>query len=198
MARWVQRTGAEALLARRDGIRRTYAEAFAGPPWHEDPDQADGYVQRLAEDAARPGFRAALALDGVPEEPDAASVVGFATAWTTASPFPSARGYAAVASVLGPERTADWLVGGLEVDELALSPHARGTGLAAALLESVTASAPGGRCWLLTSADAGPAVRLYQRLGWRRVPGPAGGPDIAVFLGPGHPALRDPALRVGP
>ncbi|MYW09015.1 GNAT family N-acetyltransferase, partial [Streptomyces sp. SID2563] len=164
MVMWVQPSDADALLARRDGIRQTYAEAFAGPPWHEDPEQADGYVHRLAEDAARPGFRAALALDGDPEKPDAASVVGFATAWTTASPFPSARGYAAVASVLGPERTADWLVGGLEVDELALSPHARGTGLAAALLESVTASAPGGRCWLLTSADAGPAVRLYRRL----------------------------------
>ncbi|MGC4949981.1 GNAT family N-acetyltransferase [Streptomyces sp. DT224] len=196
MAMWVRPVGAEALPAWQDGIRRTYAEAFAGPPWHEDPSLADGYVHRLAEDAARPGFRAALALSGAPEDPDAASVVGFATAWTTASPFPSDRGYAAVASVLGPERTAAWLVGALEVDELALSPRARGTGLAAALLESVTASAPEGRCWLLTSADAGPAVRLYLRLGWRRVPGPAGRPDIAVFLGPRHPASREPAPRV--
>ncbi|MGQ4490582.1 GNAT family N-acetyltransferase [Streptomyces sp. SAS_281] len=194
MEMWVQPTGADALLARRGGIRQTYAEAFAGPPWHEDPDQADGYVHRLAQDAARPGFRAALALSGSRDDPDAASVVGFATAWTTGSPFPATRAYAAVSSVLGPERTAAWLVGALEVDELALSPHARGTGLAAALLETVTASAPGGRCWLLTSAEAEPAVRLYRRLGWRRVPGPAEGPDIAVFLGPGHPALRDPAL----
>ncbi|MFJ7629400.1 GNAT family N-acetyltransferase [Streptomyces sp. NPDC097595] len=197
MVMWVQPSDADALLARRDGIRQTYAEAFAGPPWHEDPEQADGYVRRLAEDAARPGFRAALALSGDPENPDAASVVGFATAWTTGSPFPSTRAYAAVASLLGPGRTAAWLVGALEVDELALAPHARGAGLAAALLETVTASAPGGRCWLLTSADAGPAVRLYRRLGWRRVPGPAEGPDLAVFLGPGHPAPREPAPRAG-
>lgn len=195
MAMWAQPSSTDALLARQDGIRQTYADAFAGPPWREGPDQADGYVHRLAEDTARPGFRAALALSGAPEEPDAASVVGFATAWITGSPFPSTRAYAAVASVLGHERTTAWLVGALEVDELALSPHARGTGMGAALLKSVTASAPGGRSWLLTSADAGPAVRLYRRLGWRRVPCAPGGPDIAVFLGPGHPALGDPALR---
>ncbi|MFB8084100.1 GNAT family N-acetyltransferase [Streptomyces sp. NPDC055992] len=194
MAMWVQQVGPDDVLAYEDGVRRAYAEAFAGPPWHEDPAEAAGYTERLREDTRRPGFRAALALSGDPDEPGSATVVGFATAWTTPAPFPATRAYAAVSSLLGPERTADWLVGAREVDELALSPEARGAGLAAALLESVTASAPGGRCWLLTSRSAGAAVRLYRRLGWREVPAPAGGPDLVVFLGPGHPG---PARREG-
>ncbi|MET7649211.1 GNAT family N-acetyltransferase [Streptomyces sp. NPDC005426] len=193
------------LLACSDGVRRTYAEAFAGPPWHEDPALADGYVERLARDVVRPGFVSALALSGDAGShragdrgaADGDTVVGFATAWTTPDPFPTGRGYARVAAALGPGRTAAWLVGALEVDEIALIPGARGTGLAAALLESVTAHAPGGRSWLLTSARAEPAVRLYRRLGWRQASGPAGGSDLVVFLGPGHPALGDPGFRRG-
>ncbi|WP_405761293.1 GNAT family N-acetyltransferase [Streptomyces sp. NBC_01420] len=189
MAMWVQPASAADVLAYEDGVRRAYAEAFAGPPWHEDPALAAGYTERLREDARRPGFRAALALSGDADEPGSGTVVGFATAWTTPAPFPAARAYAAVASLLGPERTDAWLVGALEVDELALSPHARGAGLAAALLESVTASAPGGRCWLLTSRDAEPAVRLYRRLGWHQAPAETAGSNLVVFLGPGHPGL---------
>ncbi|WNI22762.1 GNAT family N-acetyltransferase [Streptomyces sp. ITFR-16] len=184
----VRQAGGDEVLAHRDGVRRTYAEAFAGPPWHEDPALAEGYVERLAEDAGRPGFTAALALGGGGEGADA--VVGFATAWTTPAPFPTGRSYGVVAEALGPERTADWLVGAVEVNEVALSPHARGTGLAAQLLEAVTGEAPNGRCWLLTSLRAEPAVRLYRRLGWRPVSGPAGTSDLVVFLGPRHPAPR--------
>lgn len=183
---WVRKAGADEVLAHRDGVRRTYAEAFAGPPWHEDPALADGYVERLAEDAVRPGFAAALALSGE----GAGTVVGFATAWTTPAPFPATRSYGVVAGALGPGRTADWLVGAVEVNEVALSPHARGTGLAAELLETVTGAAADGRCWLLTSLRAEPAVRLYRRLGWRPVSDPAGTSDLVVFLGPRHPAPR--------
>ncbi|MCX5142563.1 GNAT family N-acetyltransferase [Streptomyces sp. NBC_00338] len=194
MTAWVQPVSGEALLARADGVRRTYAEAFAGPPWHEDPAMADGYAERLARDAARPGFVAALALsrdgDG---DGGGGAVVGFVTAWTTPAPFPADRGYARVAAALGAGRTADWLVGALEVDELALSPGARGSGLAAELLESVTARATEGRCWLLTSVRAEPAVRLYRRLGWRQALGPSTGSDVVVFLGPRHPGRPDTA-----
>ncbi|MFD0023913.1 GNAT family N-acetyltransferase [Streptomyces sp. NPDC058382] len=204
---WVQPVRGEQVLAYSDGIRRTYAEAFAGPPWHEDPAMADGYAERLAEDAKRPGFVAAVVLsrdahdvrdvcdahaarDARDTPADAESVVGFATAWTTPDPFPASRGYSRVSAALGPARTADWLVGAIEVDELALGPRARGAGLAAALLESVTAAAPEGRCWLLTSARAEPALRLYRRLGWRPAFAPVEGSDLVAFLGPDHPAPR--------
>ncbi|MFJ7528706.1 hypothetical protein ACIQ1S_27720 [Streptomyces griseus] len=73
-----------------DGIRDVYVRAFAAPPWNEDPAQADHYAERLARDARRPGFTAAVATaDG--------AVTGFATAWTTPEAFK-----AALVVLLGP------------------------------------------------------------------------------------------------
>ncbi|MGY3682703.1 N-acetyltransferase family protein [Streptomyces sp. TE33382] len=173
----------EALRGYGEGIRAVYAEAFSAPPWYEDPEEADDYLERLAEDAARPGFTAAVALDGE-------TVTGFATAWTTPEVFPRDRSYGQVAEALGPDRATAWLCGALEVDELAVSPRAHGTGLGRALLAAVTGPAVDGRCWLLTSARAEAALRLYERAGWHRcatpVPGRAG---LVVLLGPRHPGL---------
>ena len=84
-----------------DGIRRVYADVFSAPPWNEGPAAASAYVRRLAADAERPGFTAALRL-----APDTA-VRGFATAWTTPATFPSGRSYGHVAQALGPERLCD-------------------------------------------------------------------------------------------
>ncbi|MFI2782935.1 GNAT family N-acetyltransferase [Streptomyces sp. ALB3] len=183
----VQLIDAGGLPAYADGIRLVYAEVFSAPPWNEDPSAAALYTERLASDARRPGFTAALALDR-------GSVGGFATAWTTPAAFPSDRSYGHVAEALGPERTEDWLCGGLEVDELAVAPAARGTGLGAALLSAVTGAAPGGRCWLLTSVRAEGTLRFYRRAGWHQVrvqvPGRAG---LVVLLGPDHPAAASAA-----
>lgn len=170
------------LLTRREDARRVYAEAFAGPPWGEDASAADRFVQRLADDAARPGVTAAGVFRyGV--------LVGLATAWTTPTPFPSGRCYAQAQAALGADRTTGWLCGSREVDELALARAARGQGAGAALLGAVTEGAPGGRCWLLTSVRAREAKAFYQRLGWAPVTHPApGGHGHVVFLGPAHPA----------
>ncbi|MGW2095097.1 GNAT family N-acetyltransferase [Promicromonospora sukumoe] len=68
------------------------------------------------------------------------------------------------------------------VSRLFVTPKARGSRIATALLERVE-DAPtrrGRRLVLDVVDDGGPAVRLYDRLGWRRVAeGPAGwaGPD---------------------
>ncbi|MEV8225041.1 GNAT family N-acetyltransferase [Streptomyces sp. NPDC079167] len=172
------------LPAYAEGIRRVYAEVFSAPPWHEEPAAAALYVERLAADAVRPGFTAALATDGD-------TVGGFATAWTTPDTFPSDRSYGHVAEALGPDRVRDWLCGGLEVDELAVAPEARRTGLGAALLSAATESAPDGRCWLLTSVHAGATMRFYRRAGWHQVPVPVPGKaGLVVLLGPRHPAAR--------
>ncbi|MFJ8748481.1 GNAT family N-acetyltransferase [Streptomyces sp. NPDC102441] len=170
------------LPAYADGIRQVYAEAFSTPPWNEDPSAAGLYVERLADDALRPGFTAALALDGD-------TVGGFATAWATPGVFPADRSYGHVAEALGPERVTEWLCGALEVDELAVAPGARGAGLGAALLSAVTEAAPDGRCWLLTSVHAEATLRFYRRAGWHQVPVPVPGrAGLVVLLGPDHPA----------
>ncbi|MFI1016607.1 GNAT family N-acetyltransferase [Streptomyces sp. NPDC020965] len=170
------------LLRYAEGIRAVYADAFTGPPWHEDPATADTYPARLSEDATRPGFTAALTVEGT-------TVLGFAVGWTTPDRLPADRCYPRVAAALGPDRTRSWLCGGREIDELAVHTGARGLGVGAALLAALTADAPAARSWLLTSAHADAALSFYRRLGWHQVTHPApGGNGPVVFLGPGHPA----------
>ncbi|WP_206074529.1 GNAT family N-acetyltransferase [Antribacter gilvus] len=81
------------------------------------------------------------------------------------------------------------------VSRLFVAPAARGGGVAAALLDrALRASAERGRRLALDVLDdGGPAVRLYERLGWARVTsGPAGWtrpdgerPQAAAYLSPG-------------
>ncbi|MEU0060857.1 GNAT family N-acetyltransferase, partial [Streptomyces sp. NPDC006334] len=155
--------------------------------WHQHEDIIEHLTAlflgcRLVDNVRRPGFTAALALDE-------ANVVGFATAWTTPAPFPTDRCYPQAAASLGPKRTAQWLCGAREIDELAVHPAAHGTGLAADLLEAVTEDAPDGRSWLLTAARSPRAVAFYRRQGWTQATHPSPeGKGIIVFLSPRHPA----------
>ncbi|GAA1040165.1 GNAT family N-acetyltransferase [Streptomyces murinus] len=170
------------LLAHIEDLRSVYVDAFCAPPWNENDERAADFVGRLRVDVDRPGFTAATAVrDG--------ELLGFATAWTTLAPFPDDRCHAQAAAGLGPDHTSDWLVGARELDELAVRRAARGTGLAARLLETVTADAPGGRCWLVTSLRSDRAMSFYRHQGWTQAthPSPAGR-GVVVFLGPRHPA----------
>ncbi|MEU7052247.1 GNAT family N-acetyltransferase [Streptomyces eurythermus] len=172
----------DTLLEHSSCLRSVYADAFCAPPWNEDEERADAFVARLGPDVRRPGFTAALAFDG----PD---VVGFATAWSTPTPFPADRCYPQAAAGLGPSRTEEWLCGAREIDELAVRATARGTGVAAGLLRAVTDDAPDGRAWLLTSLRSAQALAFYRRQGWTQATHPSpDGHGIAVFLGPHHPA----------
>lgn len=165
----LERLSADEALARTPAFVELYRTAFAEPPWNEDGTQADAFAGRLAADARRPGFTAVLASDsGRP--------AGFGTAWPTQPPFPANRAYGRVRAELG-DRVDSHLVGALEVDELAVAPHARGQGLAARILDLLCADAP--RAWLLTSPQATPAIRLYERLGWHRLTTPEA--TVAVF-----------------
>ncbi|MFG2825632.1 GNAT family N-acetyltransferase [Kitasatospora sp. NPDC048365] len=183
----VHRLDASGVAAYRAGIREVYAAAFGAPPWHEPADRADAYLRRLARDADRPGFAAAVATDRA-----GGGVLGFVTAWTTPAPFPGDRCYPLVSERLGQRRTAQWLCGAREIDELAVHPGAGRRGVGAALLDAVGDDAPDGRSWLLTAAVPGGPLPFYLRRGWRQVTEPAPGPDgLVVLLGPRHPAVPD-------
>ncbi|MEU0374403.1 hypothetical protein ABZ070_29935 [Streptomyces sp. NPDC006283] len=80
----------EQLLSYAAGIRAVYVSAFTTPPWDEEESVADAYLERVVEDLTRPGFAAALALDG-------ATVQGFCTAWRTPAALPEDRCYPQVA-----------------------------------------------------------------------------------------------------
>jgi len=179
-------TGPEAL-AHVDSLRKIYRDAFREPPWHEDERAAAAFADRLASDAHRPGFSAVLAhVDGAP--------AGFGTAWRTPDPFPTGRAYDRVRAQLGDEvRTR--LVGALEVDELAVSPPARGRGLAERILALLCAGADAR--WLLTDPGAAGAIRLYRRLGWTCLTPPSS--DVVVFgAGRGNRSAPGPHPDSGP
>ncbi|MFJ6730428.1 GNAT family N-acetyltransferase [Streptomyces sp. NPDC091281] len=170
------------MLRYAAALRSVYVDAFCAPPWGEDESRADAFLERLADDRHRPGFTAVLAFTG-------GGLAGFATAWTTPAPFPTDRRHPQAAAALGPRRTADWLCGALGVDELAVRPTAHGTGIATALLTTVTTTAPDGRAWLLTSLRNPRALAFYAREGWTRTTHPApAGDGVVVLLGPRHPA----------
>ncbi|MGW4652680.1 GNAT family N-acetyltransferase [Kitasatospora sp. NPDC004289] len=181
----VRRAAPAELPGLAAGIRSVYAAAFGRPPWHEPAHKADDYLDRLAADADRPGFGAAVAVTEQGEP------VGFATAWTTPDPFPTDRCYPLASSGLGDRRTRELLCGAREVNELAVHPEQAGRGIGLALLHQVTTRHDGtgdGRSWLLTSAAPGGPLDFYRHLGWHPVTRPAPGPDgLVVLLHPHHP-----------
>jgi GNAT superfamily N-acetyltransferase len=126
--------------------------------------------------------------------------VGFATAWPTPQPFPTGRAYDTVAHQLFPRRLRAWLVGALEVDELAVLPAAQGQGIDTRLLDSVCQAAPDRRAWLLTWAYAPDAVRFYRRRGWHQITNPPpNSAGVVVFLPPDHPgATAHPSPSTAP
>ncbi|WP_412538853.1 GNAT family N-acetyltransferase [Longispora sp. K20-0274] len=164
----IRLTGEQAL-ARMAELTEIYRAAFAGPPWNEDGHGVADFARRLATDAHRAGFVAVLAAED-------SKPAGFGTAWPTPRPFPAGRAYNRVRAALG-EQVDTLLVGALEIDELAVSPASRGQGLAGRILEELRADAD--ECWLLTAPKAHDAIRVYERLGWRRLTGPAA--DVVVF-----------------
>jgi ribosomal protein S18 acetylase RimI-like enzyme len=166
-------------LAIADRLRQAYAEVFSQPPWNEDHTRVEEFRHRLDTDVHRPGFRAVVATGTGP------TIDGFATGWITGAPFPTGRSYDKVTDQLGTQRVNGLLVGALEVDELAVCPHARRRGLGRNLLVALTSDAPEGRAWLLTHRDVTDTVTFYRSVGWRSLePLPGTDNDIAVFLSP--------------
>ncbi len=177
------------LLTVEAALTEAFVEIFTSPPWHHRDPATEHRVfrERLARDVHRPGFRAVIATD------DDGDILGFATGWTTPSPFPADRAYGKVAQRLGADRAESLLVGAFEVDELGIRARARGTGLGRRLLAAVTAAAPDGRSWLLTWNQAHDALAFYRHTGWQELPpvSPGRATNIVVFLSP--PSERQPA-----
>ncbi|WP_210586128.1 GNAT family N-acetyltransferase [Streptomyces sp. GESEQ-35] len=167
------------VLTVADDLSAAYTEVFTAPPWeHREPEATRvEFRERLETDARRPGFRAVLALS------DAGEVDGFVSGWITQAPFRTDRAYGKVTRRLGADRVNQLLVGALEIDELGVRARARGAGLGRRLLSALTATAPGGRAWLLTWNQAHDTLAFYRHIGWQEPePLPGSETDIVVFL----------------
>jgi GNAT superfamily N-acetyltransferase len=169
------------VLELADELTEAYVEVFTAPPWtHRDPDETRAaFRKRLDGDALRDGFTAWI------EHSPGGGIAGFLTGWTTPSPFRTDRAYGAVLDRLGLAQTEDLLVGAFEVDELAVTQSARGTGLGRRLLGLATEEHP--RTWLLTWSRARDTIAFYRHLGWKEPEVHGQEHDIVVFLSPNHP-----------
>ncbi len=137
------------LRTRSAELRTVYQAVFAEPPWNEGGAEGDAFVRRLADEHERGARGVGLERDG--------ELLGFAYALPTPRPFPTGRAYDRVAQLVDVDRLERrW-----EISELAIHPTARGAGHGTELLTALLdACSP---AWLLTSTDADPARRLYDR-----------------------------------
>lgn len=173
-----------AILDVLEPIVEVYRDVFTAPPWNETEELVAAFVQRLRHECQRPGFVAVTAHEG-------GNAAGFATAWPTPPPFPSGRSYTAVANQFGEAWVNRWLVGAMEIDELAVSPRSQGQGAGGRLLDACVQAAPRQAAWLLTHDHAEDTVRFYRRRGWHAPPASApDGSGVLIFLSPQHPARR--------
>jgi ribosomal protein S18 acetylase RimI-like enzyme len=140
-----------------EGLAEVYAAVFMEPPWSE-PDAGD-LRRRLPVHAERPGFRlvAATAPEGL---------VGFAYGYTGDA---AGAWVDRLAARIGAEAAGRLVGGHLVLAELAVVPAARGRGTGRALLDAVLRDRPEPRVLLQTRDGATPAMRLYERAGFRRL-----------------------------
>ena len=157
--------GPEAVDA--TALAPVYTAVFREPPWSE-PDASD-LLHRLPIHRLRPGFRLALALEH-------GEVVGFAYAYTGEG---TGGWVERLTAVLGTEAAGRLLGGHLVLAELAVLPAARGRGTGTALLDAMLRDREEPRVLLQTRDADTPAMRLYERAGFRRLA--ALPPDVALI-----------------
>lgn len=139
-----------------------YAAAFARAPYHEGPDQADAFWERVERYAAeRDGFRLA-AVSGEMERVDA---IGLAV---LARPGDWWRDQ--VAKVLG-RRAADEYLGEvcLEVVHIAVRPSMQRSGLGRFVHDLLLAGSPAPRGVLACHPDAPAPQAMYAARGWAEI-----------------------------
>ena len=131
-----------------------YATVYAEPPYEEGPEQVAEFAAKLPEEATRPGFTAAVSLDG-----DA--TVGTAYGWTMPAGVWWSR-----SDQPGPADLVD--VDKFAVMEWIVHPSGRGAGVGGRLLHALLADRT--EPWAVLASDPRSAARgIYERAGWRQI-----------------------------
>ncbi|MFC7277557.1 GNAT family N-acetyltransferase [Paractinoplanes rhizophilus] len=157
--------------------RAVYAAAFGRPPYHEGPEQADGFVARVRRYASeRDGVRVVIVTDD-------AGPIGLGLA-LLARPGDWWRDRAAEA--VGDDRADRWMGDlCLEVVHLAVHPRAQGRGFGKLAHDLLIAGSPAATAILACNSLAEPACHLYARRGWTAVAerfSAGGGPGDSLLM----------------
>jgi GNAT superfamily N-acetyltransferase len=144
-----------------EAARRVYEAAFRPAPYHEDAAAGTEFIERVRRYAAtRDGFRLYLARGND-------RVVGLVLA-VVARPGEWWREQ--VATAVGPAGAARWLGDAcVEVVHVAVCPDEQSRGVGTDLMTTMQEEAVAERAILGVHPEAGPAQRLYQRLGWQLI-----------------------------
>lgn len=136
--------------------------AFAGPPWHRDPHEADRVVSRVALMAQGRGFKMVSAYAGD-------RLVGFAygkLSYTGASPPPWEAG---LVRALGPETSRLWIRNGFEVVSVVVDPEVKIKGVGSALVNALLKDLPQPTAWFGVDDRAEAPIGLARRLGFAEI-----------------------------
>jgi len=141
-----------------DAARTVYAAAFGQAPYHEGPDQAEAFVDRVRRYAReRDGLRLVLVVD------DGPAGMGLAV---LARPGDWWRDHAA--ETVGPQQAARWMPSPcLEIVHLAVHPERQRKGIGRLVHDLLIAGTPAATGILSCNPEAEPARRLYSERGWR-------------------------------
>lgn len=145
-----------------DQLRSVYAAAFAEPPYEEPASAADDFLERLQRYATtRDGFRLVLA------QRDDCSVIGFVLA---ALARPGDWWREQVAATLAPGDIQRRLGAScVEIVHVAVHPGQRSRGTGTTMMDAVRRQALAPRGILAVNPNARPALRLYERCGWKPI-----------------------------
>jgi GNAT superfamily N-acetyltransferase len=141
-------------------------ERYAGAPWHESPLENAAGARHLVAEAGWPGTVTAVAFDGT-------RVVGIAQGGFGETFLADLRG-------ADPVVAAGWGAPVFELRQLVVAAAAAGRGVGGRLHDTVMGAVTA-HALLLTHPDAGAALALYGRRGWRTL--------ATAVLAPGHPRL---------
>lgn len=137
-----------------------YTRAFDRPPYTEGPDSADGFYDRAARYAARPGFRLTLCRSE-------AGLVGLAL---SVHAYPGDWWRDRCAEALGPQRAAEWLAAPVrEVVHVAVSPTSQRQGAGRLMTEDALDDPAVTSVVLSCHPEARPAQALYLSCGFHRL-----------------------------
>jgi ribosomal protein S18 acetylase RimI-like enzyme len=141
----------------RDAVVAIYARAWASTSFHQDAQDAENFGDRLLHHGGNPDFRLCVAFDGD-------SPIGFSYGYAS---VPGGWWRQTIAVKLPVDVAKTWLDDCFEFAELAVLPQRQNSGVGGRLHDALVADLPHRTSLLSTQKSNEPALRFYERRGWK-------------------------------